>query len=113
MAEPKPKPEPKKAPPNPKRWLKSITEFFGLLFKGWVVILAVILSGCATLGNVQPVSVLCVSCGLLQATGACNKAPQTFTGAPACPVGEAQFVTNYVDVVRRGAQPTIECRGTE
>jgi hypothetical protein len=110
MADPKPK-----APSKPKRWLKSIGEFFGLMFKGWggkasLVLLALALGSCASLGNIQPVGVLCMSCRSLAATGACDKTLNFMAPPSACPAGEGQYVTNYVDVIERGATPRIECR---
>jgi hypothetical protein len=75
-----------------------------------VILIALSLTACASLGNLQPVRVMCMSCQALAMTGACDTTQGLVSRAPACPVGEAQYVTNYVDVVKHASAPKVECR---
>jgi len=70
-----------------------------------LVILA--LSGCAT---TKPLSVACVSCSLLQATGLCTEAMATAAKRPACPEGQRWEILNYQRWLDGEEAPRVECR---
>jgi len=57
-------------------------------------------SGCAT---TKPLTIACISCGLLQMSGACSK-------EVACPAGQHKEITNYRAWLDGEEAPKIECR---
>ena len=65
------------------------------------------LAGCAT---TKPLSVACVSCSLLQATGLCTEARTTAPKRPGCPEGQRLEIINYQRWLDGTEGPRVECR---
>jgi len=71
--------------------------------KKLLVVLVVLLSGCAT---TKPLQIACISCQLLEATGLCAAAARR---AP-CPEGQRYEILNYQRWIDGQETPVVECR---
>ena len=65
-----------------------------------VVLALIALAGCAT---TKPLQIACISCALLEASGACSR-------EVACPTGQHKEIVNYRAWLEGEEAPRIECR---
>lgn len=70
-----------------------------------VVLLALVLSGCAT---GKALTAVCSSCELLHAAALCPAS--NLRGKPVCPEGQVAYIINVDDWLNHLAEPIIECR---
>jgi len=71
------------------------------------VLAALALGGCAT---TKPLSVACISCALLQASGLCPDGKAIAAKRPACPEGQRLEILNYQRWIDGEEAPRVECR---
>jgi hypothetical protein len=69
------------------------------------VLSALVLAGCASMG--QPLHVACLACSTLASMGMCGGGKSIAT--PECAAGEEIWIANFDAFLERGARPVFQC----